>query len=140
MTTPALAVALDALREAQADAPEELLDLLRRTEFDSVIAGGCPSCWRTGHFRPAPWIEGVPRAPAHVAACRIAHWMRVFGGPAETRRQANAAHEAALGGAIAAAAFVELPTGMPLLEQLRQGRITAMERIVIGNDSWPPQK
>lgn len=155
-----LAVALDALREAQADAPEELLQLLRQTEFDSVVAGGCPSCWSTGHFRPALWVDGKPRAPAHLAACRIAYWMRVFGGTAETQRQANAAHEAALGevrpgfglgrpgpeqgfgwlGGKVRTELVELPTGMPLLEELRQGRITAMERIVIGDDTWPQRK
>lgn len=79
--TPAerLAVALDALRDAQEDAPEELLRLMREATDD-----GCAECvgWDA--------IRGY-----HSSKCRVAHWLRVFGGEAERQRQVDAAHEEA---------------------------------------------
>jgi len=89
--TPAIAVALDALREAQADAPEELVRLLLDLETHpySHWSGECISC-------QAPKDPLTLKDPAHRPACRLAHWLRVFGGQAEVQRQVDAAHEAAL--------------------------------------------
>lgn len=64
-------------------------------------------------MRPSPSVA-LPTAtlpPPHTPACRLAHWLRVFGGPAEVQRQVDAAHEAALR---------EADTTRRVLEQLRR--------------------
>lgn len=95
--TPAIAVALDALREAQADAPEELLRLLRRGEVEMFASHDAIGCIECGAMTPYQrLVTGPANAAPHTRECRLAHWLRVFGGQAEVQRQVDAAHEAAV--------------------------------------------
>lgn len=117
--TPALVVALDALREAEADAPEELLRLLTHGATGRVSNAWAFTCWSCSAEVVVELakdaFDGARHLP-HTPACRLAHWLRVFGGPEEVQRQANAAHEAALR---EATYWLQTRSGLELRERRR---------------------